>query len=210
MSHLLRVFVAVAAAAAIIGCGGQQAEKPRPPEPPAFTATIEKLGPVTVVSMAKTGPYSGTGETFKSLAEWTQKNKTELVGPQFALYYDDPAKTKPESTRYEVCFGVSEKTKGDKDVKVKKLDAADVAVTIHVGPYDNVAATYAKLAGWIETSNLEVAGPSVEFLAPQEGVPPESLKTKVGFIVKPKAPPADTTAKPSGGSTGEKPPRTGR
>lgn len=210
MSHLLRMFVAVTAAAVIVGCGGQQAEKPKPPEPPAFTASVEKLEPMTAAVLAKTGPYSGTGEAYKALADWAQKNKVELAGPQLAFYYDDPARTKPESTRYEVCFGVAEKTKGDKTVKVRKFEAADVAVTTHVGSYDNVGATYARLAEWVAANNLEVAGPSVEFLAMQQGVPPESLKTKVGFIVKPKAPPADTTAKPVGDKPGEKPPRTGR
>ncbi|MEO0085299.1 MAG: GyrI-like domain-containing protein [candidate division WOR-3 bacterium] len=210
MSHLLRLFVAVTAAAVIIGCGGPEAEKPKPPEPPPFTASVEKIGPMTAAVLAKIGPYSGAGEAWKALADWAQKNKVELAGPQLAFYYDDPAKVKPESTRYEICFGVAEKTKGDKTVKVRKLEAADVAVTTHVGPYDNVGATYAKLAEWIAANNLEVAGPSVEFLAMQEGVPAESLKTKVGFIVKPKAPPADTTAKPTGKTQEKKPERTGR
>lgn len=210
MSYLLRLFVAVTAAAVIIGCGGQQTEKPKPPEPPPFTASIEKLGPMTAAVLAKTGPYSGTGESFKALADWAQKNKVELTGPQLAFYYDDPAKVKPESTRYEICFGVAEKTKGDKIVKVRKLEVADIAVTTHVGPYNNVGATYGKLAEWIAANNYEVAGPSVEFLAMQENVPPESLKTKVGFIVKPKTPPTDTTAKPTGKKQEKKPERTGR
>lgn len=181
----------------LAGCGEQKtqpAQKPTTPPTPQFVATVKTLDSMYVAAMNKIGPYTEMGKPLMELFTWLGKNKVMPAGAPFGVYYDDPAKVKPESTRYEVCVPVPAGTKGDKMVKVKKFGPVQVAATIFIGPYDKVGLTYQKLAEWIMNNNYKLAGPAHEFyLNSPDEVPAESLQTQIAFPVRPKAP-----AQPSG------------
>jgi effector-binding domain-containing protein len=191
MYKIYTCLVIVLIAIMMAGCGEQKTQpvqKPTAPIQPQFTAAVEMIDSMYVVSISKIGPYADVGKTMGELMAWFTKNKVTPTGAPFGIYYDDPMKVKPESTRYEVCFPVSAGTKGDKQVKVKKFGPAQVASTLYIGPYDKVGPTYQKLAEWIMNNNYEIAGAPHEFyLTNPEKVPAESLKTKVAFPIKPKA-----------------------
>jgi AraC family transcriptional regulator len=176
-----------AAAILVTVCGG----KPKPvekPALPAFIAGIETSDSMFVASLAKVGPYTSAGAVMGELMTWIGKNKVAPTGAPFGIYYDDPTKVKPESTRYEICMPVAIGTKGDKMVKIKKLDPISSAVTIHVGPYEKVGETYGKLMTWVADNKYEIAGPAREYyLTNPAQVPAESLKTKIALPVKPPA-----------------------
>jgi DNA gyrase inhibitor GyrI len=79
---------------------------------------------------------------------------------------------------------------------VKKLSPMQVASTDYMGPYDQVTPVYEKLYKWIGENNYQPAGPMIEwYLSDPSKVKPESLQSKIGAVVKPMAPPADTTKK---------------
>lgn len=180
----------------ILGCGEKKTQpvKKAPPTEPQFVATVKMMDSMYCASIAKMGPYSDAGKTMMELMTWMTKNKAMMMGVPFGIYYDDPAKVKPESTRYEICMPVPIGTKGDKQVMVKKIGPAQIASTIYVGPYDKVGPTYQKLMNWIMENNYEIVGAPYEFyLTSPEKVPAESLKTEVAFPVKQKA-----TAQPTG------------
>jgi AraC family transcriptional regulator len=181
--------LACAAAVLVTVCG-----KPKPvekPALPAFIAGIETIDSMYVASLFRTGPYAEVGKAIGDLMTWAGKNKVAPTGAPFGIYYDDPTKVKPESTRYEICMPVASGTKGDKMVKIKKLDPISSAVTIHVGPYEKVGETYGKLMTWIADNKYEIAGPAREYyLTNPAQVPAESLKTKIALPVKPVSPPA--------------------
>ncbi|MEO0079563.1 MAG: GyrI-like domain-containing protein [candidate division WOR-3 bacterium] len=215
-NQMLRIVVAIALAIVILGCGQKKvAEKPKP-EAPKFTATVEKLDAMSYAAINSMGPYDGVGEAMKRLMSWTGTAKVQPSGAPFGLFYDDPAKVKPESLRWSVCVPVPDGTKPDKKagVEIKRLEPSEIAVTVHVGPSAGAGPTYAELAKWIAEQNLEVAGPAIEFYLSPPTVTPESLKTKVGFFVKAKAPtaPAETAKKEEKKEEvpGGKPPKTGR
>jgi AraC family transcriptional regulator len=160
-------------------CGGKPKSEGKPVLP-AFIATVEPIDSMYVASLARIGPYSGAGSAMGELMDWIGKNQIVPAGPPFGIYYDDPTKVKPESTRYEICVPVAFGTKGDKAVKVKKLDPISAAVTMHVGPYEKVGETYGKLVTWIMENAYVPSGPPREYyLVDPMKVSAESLKTKI-------------------------------
>lgn len=191
MSKIYTFIVILLAGFIIIGCGEQKtqpAQKPTPAQP-QFAATIRTVDSTYVASMTKIGPYAELGKSWEELFNWLNNNKVKSTGVPFSIYYDDPTKVKPESTKYEVCVPVPAGTKGDKAVQVKKFGPAQVASTIYIGPYEKIGPTYQKLTEWTMNNNFEIAGPPHEFyLNSPNQVPAESLKTEICFPVKPKIP----------------------
>lgn len=197
--NLLHIAATLIVVALMVGCGGGQkpAEVQKPVEP-AFVAQVKTTEAMTVAKIAKMGPYAGVGEAIGALMKWTGDAKVTPAGAPFGLYLDDPATVKPESLRWMICVGVPEGTKGDKKagVVVEKMAPQMVASTIHVGGYDKVGETYGKLMTWVADNKYEIAGPSVEYFTSAPGTPDSLMKTEVGFVVKPMAPPAESGKAP--------------
>lgn len=199
--NLLHAAAALIVVAVMVGCGGGQkpAEVKKPAEP-VFTAEVKNMDKMLVASIAKVGPYSGSGEAIQALLKWVADKKITPVGAPFGMFMDDPSTVKPESTRYEICIAVPAGTKSDKKagVVVKQVGPLMMATTIHAGAYDKVSETYGKLMKWVADSKYQIAGPSIEFYTSAPNTPTESLKTEVAFVVKPVTPPADTGKTPEG------------
>lgn len=170
---------------AMVGCGGQKPAQTEKPAEPAFTAQIKNIDAMPVASISRMGPYSGAGEVVKTLMAWVTQAKVQPAGAPFGVYLDDPTAVKPESLRYEVGIAVPAGTKVDKNagVEVKPMGPMTVAATMHVGAYDKVSETYAKLAKWVADNKYIVAGPGIEFYLSPENTPIESLKTEVCLVI---------------------------
>jgi len=200
MKNVLSFAIGLMVVAMMVGCGGGQPApaKTEKPAEPVFVAQVIPVDSMTVASLAKMGPYADAGKAVTELMGMAQAQKLEQAGPMFGMYYDNPTQVKPESTKYEVCIPVKAGTKVMADKKtgfsVKKTSPMQVATTDHMGPYDQVAPVYEKLYKWIVDNKYEPAGPMIEwYLSDPAKVKPESLQTKIGAVVKPVAPPADTT-----------------
>jgi DNA gyrase inhibitor GyrI len=203
MKNVLNIALGLMAMAMIVGCGGgEQPAKTEAPAQPVFVAQMTTVPAMKVASLAKIGPYADGGKSVSDLMVIVQKEKLNLVGKPFGLYFDNPSKVKPESTRYEICVQVAPEAKNKADGKtgfaVKDAPEMMVAATDCMGPYDKIAPTYEKLFKWIADNKLEAAAPSVMvewYLNDPSKVKPESLMTRVPLVVTPPAPPADTTKK---------------
>lgn len=197
---LLSVVAAAFVVVMVAGCPPAEQPKVEKPVEPEFVAQVKTLEPMTVAMVAKVGPYTGAGEAMNALMAWVGEKKVQPAGGPFGMYMDDPANVKAESLRYAVCIAVPAATKGDAKagVEVKKLDAMTVACAIHVGAYDKVSETYAKLAKWMADNNHKPAGPGLEFYLSPQGTPAESLRTEVAMVVKPVTAPVDSAAAPTG------------
>jgi effector-binding domain-containing protein len=202
MKNVLSFAIGMMVVAMMVGCGGGQQPAPKVEKPaePVFVAQTLNLPAMKVASIARMGPYSDAGKAISDLMEMVQKDKLMVKGTPFGMFYDDPAKVKPESTRYEVCVPVPPETKNMTDKKtgfsIKDEPEMMIAVTDYMGPYDQVAPVYQKLDKWIADNKYEVAGPMLEYyLNDPSKTKPESLQTKVGAVIKPVEAPADTTQK---------------
>ncbi|MCX7785427.1 MAG: GyrI-like domain-containing protein [candidate division WOR-3 bacterium] len=173
----------------ILGCGGPKKET-SPQSTTAqsgFIAITKVIDSMCVISLEKKGPYAEVGKAFAELTSRALLNKVTITGTPFAIYYDDPNKVIPESTRYEVCIPVASSTKEDKLIKIKKLPPTEVASTIYIGPYDKIGPTYLNFMSWLEKNNYIISGPAREiYLNDPSKVPAESLKTEIQFPIKKK------------------------
>ena len=202
MRNIVRAAAVLMVAAVIVGCGGgqQQPAKTEAPAQPVFVAQTMTVPAMKVASIAKIGPYGDVGKSVSDLMAIVQTEKLTATGMPFGLYFDNPTKVKPESTRYEVRIQVAptakNKTVGKTGFAVKDAPEMMVAATEYMGPYDQVAPTYEKLYKWIGENKYEATGPMIEwYLSDPSKVKPESLMAKIGAVVKPVTPPVDTTKK---------------
>lgn len=169
----------------LAACGERRSADAEPKTGPAIELATIDSALVAVISAR--GSYASVGTTIGTLMSWLGKRQVMPVGPPYTVYFDDPAKTAPESARYEVGIPVPAGTIGDAEVNVKIMGPFLAATTVHVGAYESLGQTYGKLMRWIADGDYEIVGAPHEFYITTPGaVPFDSLKTKIAVPVKPK------------------------
>ena len=84
----------------------------------------------------------------------------------------------------EICVPVDAAIAGDADTHSRELEGGALATTVHRGPYDQIAAAYHTLTGWISQHGHEIGGPPREvYLNDPRTVPPEDILTRVEFPI---------------------------
>jgi hypothetical protein len=118
-----------------------------------------------------------------------------------ALYYDDPKKVSMENWRWELLIRVPKevtptdlKEAGDAFKKRKGIDISDVDLktiteglslqVLHLGPYENLHATYASLRDYAGEKGWKMGRPCHEtYLSDPRRTDPQRLKTLVRIPV---------------------------
>jgi AraC family transcriptional regulator len=141
---------------------------------------IEKLEPMRVAFVRHVGPYNEVSTAWDNLCTWL--GKEGLLGPDskfIGLCYDDPDVTAPEKIRYDACVTVGENFEAINDIGVQTIPGGEFAIVTHIGPYNKLGKTYAKLFGrWLPQSGRELRSqPCLEFYLndPQSTEPAELL-----------------------------------
>ena len=84
----------------------------------------------------------------------------------------------------EICVPIAVDFAGDGDVYARELEGGTMATTVHHGPYEQIAAAYHTLTGWVSEHGHEIAGPSREtYLNDTQVVAPDELLTRVVFPI---------------------------
>ena len=150
---------------------------------------IEYMEPMRVAFMRHVGPYNEVGGTWGSLCAWA--GPKGLLGPNvtcLGMGHDDPEITPPDKIRYDACITVGPEVQPEGDIGIQETAAGEYAITTHVGPYEKLAETYARLYGeWMPNNGREPAtGPCLEIYrnSPQD-TPPEKLITDIYAPLKP-------------------------
>lgn len=147
----------------------------------AMEVKIKKLEPMRVAFMRHTGPYSECGATWDRFVP--RLGMLGLLGGDtlfLGLCHDDPEVTPPEKIRYDACVTVDEKFVPEDDLGVQVIPGGEFAVTTHIGPYEKLGDTWAKLMGqWLPRSGRELrSSPCLEiYLTDPENTDPEDLIT---------------------------------
>ncbi|MEE8142993.1 MAG: AraC family transcriptional regulator [Planctomycetota bacterium] len=118
---------------------------------------IEELASKPVLFMRHHGPYPEVGSTWQKLMAWA--GPRGLVGPGMTLLgiaYDDPEITPPEKIRYDACLMLAQELEPEGDIGCQWLTGGRYASTPHVGPYENLGATYQRLCAWLIEKGLEL------------------------------------------------------
>jgi AraC family transcriptional regulator len=151
---------------------------------------IKTLEPLRVAFLRHVGPYSDVGGTWDQLLATLGKDgwlggDTMFLG----ICHDDPEVTPPGKIRYDACASVDERFVPAGDVGVQVVAGGEYAVTTHIGPYNEVGGTYAKLLGqWLPRSGRELrSSPCFEvYLNDPHGTEPEDLITDLYAPLEPR------------------------
>lgn len=150
---------------------------------PALSVRFEELPEMRIAFARHIGSYDETDEAIERLFRW--------AGPQrllsesttvFGIAYDDPNVTPPEKLRYDAALEAPETVTATGDIGIQILPSRMYAITLHLGPYETLGATYSRFCGqWLPLSGREVlAAPALEFYlnSPQDTAPSE-LRTEI-------------------------------
>ncbi len=139
---------------------------------------------IQVSFIRKTGPYAkAAAEAWRELMgtiswrEWLRFPR-EMIG----ICHDDPDITEEEKLRYDAGLRFRLKGTPAKGVSERRLRRGRFAEFLHVGSYESLPGTYARIYGaWLPDSGKRLAeDPAVEvYLDHPDRVPPESLRTLI-------------------------------
>ena len=151
--------------------------------------TVKKTEPITVAFISMKGPYTQISEAFGKLYGWIGEKRYIPAGPPMGVYFNAPEQVPTEELLWEIrspiAGDVTPSGPDERGLGIKSVERAEVAATIHKGPYDQVGATYGALAGWIAEKGYTIVGPPEEvYLSDPGKTPPEELLTEVRFPVK--------------------------
>lgn len=130
------------------------------------------------------GPYDRIHEAFDELHGIAVRAGLDgLAGVRLlALYHDDPETTPSAELRSDAAVAVPEGAPVPEGLAEQRSPAGRYAMTIHVGPYERIGETWARLKGqWLPASGERMGkGPSYEIYrnTPAE-VPKEQLVTEI-------------------------------
>jgi effector-binding domain-containing protein len=129
------------------------------------------------LSVPEIGPWFGA--TVGRLAGWLAARGVPIVGPPFARYHVDDLGA--ERFGVEAGFPIGGPVDGDEGVVASSLPGGSVAVTVHVGPYEDLPAAYDSVYTWITERGGRPAGDMWEVYEtdPGEHPDPATWRTRV-------------------------------
>lgn len=133
------------------------------------------------------------GEAFHTVADHLRATGNAPTGLPFARYH------RLDENRFhvEAGFPVAQHVEPSDGVRGSNLPGGDVAVTTHIGPYDDLEATYEALGTWLESRTAAPAGDAWEvyFTGPDE--PPSQWRTDIYQPYTPGLTPISLVIEPS-------------
>ncbi len=119
------------------------------------------------------------GEYFGKIQEAIKKQKLEMTGAPFAMYYTD------SQTNFDmdVAIPVNKPGKAEGNIKPGKLKAGKTVVAIYKGPYENTwMGSEAVMKYLKENSKLSIAGPMWESYVTDPALEPDTMKWETQVI----------------------------
>jgi AraC family transcriptional regulator len=135
--------------------GGQMMDVEIKEMPELRVGTVRHVGPYNQIPNAfgRLGSIAGPAGLF-------QRPEAAMI----AIYYDDPDSTPQDQLRSDAGIVVSDNAPLPKELGEQRLPAGRYARTTHVGAYEKLGDTWARLMGeWLPASDHRIgAGPSYE------------------------------------------------
>ncbi len=118
---------------------------------------VKEVEPMTVMSLAFTGPYDQSSQKMEELMSWLLRVGHPYSAPPMGLYYDNPATAAPDALRAEVCLPIEEECEPGDDIERKEVPGATVACLTKEGTPAEVAALYPDIFAWMAENGYEYA-----------------------------------------------------
>jgi effector-binding domain-containing protein len=141
--------------------------------------TIEKR---PVLFVHKETPVAGIGqalgEAYAAIWQHAQRKGVQPSGPPYARYLS----VEPDHAVYEAGVPVSTATSGDGEVESGELPGGDVAVTTHVGPFDQMRPAYDAIGAWMREHGRADGGPPWEVYMTDPAEEPDPAKWRTDIV----------------------------
>lgn len=98
------------------------------------------------------------GPTFERAAAAINAAGTDIIGPAYACYFGEPSDT----VDVEIGFGVDSWIESA-DLLVTQVPSFEAVVGTHIGPYEQLEASYEKLVPWMVDQDVNLAEYMYEF-----------------------------------------------
>lgn len=144
---------------------------------------IKEMPSLRVATVEHRGPYNRISQAFARLGE--RAAAANLFGPEammLGIYHDDPETVPAAELRSEAAMVVSADAVIPEDLGEQVLAAGRYAWMTHVGPYEKLGDTWARLMGeWLPQSGHRIGdGVAYEIYRNTPGeVPDEKLETEL-------------------------------
>jgi AraC family transcriptional regulator len=148
-----------------------------------YRTNIRETPTIRVAALSHRGDYNQIAATFEQLAEIAAgMNLSRPATRSFAIYYDDPSATPRDALRSDACLTVPQDWSPSGRLELREICGGRYAVTLHVGPYAELAHAYKWVYGtWLAQSGEELADAPIveEYLNDARTVPPIDLRTEI-------------------------------
>ncbi len=147
---------------------------------------IEEIAAQPVLSIRVTSAADAVEKTLATLIPEVLGVMTEMggemAGPPYCRFHTMDA----DKVDLEAGMPLKKKVDGKGRVKATELPAGKTATTWHIGTYDSVAKSQARLAAWLKEKSLQTAGGHWEVYWTDPGVEPDPAKwrTRIYWPVK--------------------------
>ena len=155
----------------------------------AIEVTLKTTEQMTVAFASMKGPYSLISETFGKLYSWIGERGFVPSGPPVGVYFNAPGQVPDAELLWElrspIAVEAAQSGPDERGLGVKIIEGAEVASTMHRGPFDKVGETWGALVGWIMENGYQIMGPGEEiYLSDPDKTHPEELLTEIRFSVR--------------------------
>lgn len=129
--------------------------------------------------VAEIGPWLGAA--YGAIAKAVTESGAAIIGMPFARYH----RRGEAAAEFDVeaGFPVDRAIDSVGDILPSVLPAGNVATTIHVGPYDEMAPTYEALYRWVRERSAEPAGDPWEVYRTDPGAEPDPAKWQTEVVL---------------------------
>jgi DNA-binding transcriptional MerR regulator len=126
-----------------------------------YDVVIKSVEAMQVASVRDVVPLpSEQGGLWGELGGYLAMQRVRPSDACFTLYHDEDFKERDWDV--EVCEPITDALTESRRVKVRSLPAANLACTIHHGPFVTISEAYAAIGKWIEANGYRIVGPCRE------------------------------------------------
>lgn len=146
--------------AALMAAGCSKPPKGKATAPSKINIPEQKL-----LTLRMKGPYHKMNKAFGQTYAAMGKLALRPGGIAFAIYYNAPAKTKPENYDWEVCVPVNKTAKPDAPIQFRVQKTTEAVSLVYTGPYGTKEHTscYTKLMAYgSKLTGYKFSGPPRE------------------------------------------------
>ncbi len=155
----------------------------------SMDVAIKNFPELRVAAVRHIGPYLQINQAFERLGQIA--GGAGLIGlahtQMLGIFHDDPDSTPADQLRSDAGITVSPDAPLPEGLAEHRVPAGSYASTIHVGPYEQLADTWARLMGeWLPASGRRIRAdtPSYEvYLNSPMTVPKDELRTEIRIPV---------------------------